>query len=757
MSKTIEAAEKNSKSSLPAGSLTTTLAFAFAVLSVATLLVAGGLQLYSDLRTQQLIISNNQKLIAQGAAGTVSNFIQDKFKAMETVIWFSDPLSASSREQKQILGSLLGLQPAFRQLVLLDNQNRELARASRLSRAASGELAERLESETLTRILRGKRQIGQVFIDPVTSEPMTGMTVPVYNVFGDFQGTLAAEVNLKFMWDLVDRLKVGERGLAYVVDKQGNLLAFHDAAQVLKGENVRSLEAVETFIRQSSVNPGETSTYRGITGSLVVGTYVPLQTPDWAVVTELPWSEAYREVIRDAVISVAIIVIIGAAAGLIGVHVARRLSVPLVNLMETATRISGGELELQAEVSGPLEVAGLARAFNSMTARLRETLQGLEQRVSERTQQLQEALSFQKQIVTASSSGIAAYDSTGQCVLANEAAAKMINASLEQVLSQNYHHINSWKDSGLYEAALEVVRSRSSREKDVHVTSTFGRDAWLNCRFTTFESGGQLHLLLTINDMTERMQAESEIRDLNRQLRAQADSLTAANRELEAFSYSVSHDLRSPLRAIDGYTRILSEEYSSSLDAEGRRLCAVVTNETRRMGQLIEDLLAFSRAGRAEMHPSPVDMEALARSAFEELTMPEDRQRIEFKVGELPAAEGDPILINQVWTNLLANAIKFSSRQERALIEVEGRQTDDEALYFVRDNGAGFPMKYADKLFGVFERLHHESDFQGTGVGLAIVQRIVNRHGGRIWAESKANQGATFYFTLRRTGLTPEK
>jgi PAS domain S-box-containing protein len=757
MSKTIEAAEKNSKSSLPAGSLTTTLAFAFAVLSVATLLVAGGLQLYSDLRTQQLIISNNQKLIAQGAAGTVSNFIQDKFKAMETVIWFSDPLSASSREQKQILGSLLGLQPAFRQLVLLDNQNRELARASRLSRAASGELAERLESETLTRILRGKRQIGQVFIDPVTSEPMTGMTVPVYNVFGDFQGTLAAEVNLKFMWDLVDRLKVGERGLAYVVDKQGNLLAFHDAAQVLKGENVRSLEAVETFIRQSSVNPGETSTYRGITGTLVVGTYVPLQTPDWAVVTELPWSEAYREVIRDAVISVAIIVIIGAAAGLIGVHVARRLSVPLVNLMETATRISGGELELQAEVSGPLEVAGLARAFNSMTARLRETLQGLEQRVSERTQQLQEALSFQKQIVTASSSGIAAYDSTGQCVLANEAAAKMINASLEQVLSQNYHHINSWKDSGLYEAALEVVRSGSSREKDVHVTSTFGRDAWLNCRFTTFESGGQLHLLLTINDMTERMQAESEIRDLNRQLQAQAESLTAANRELEAFSYSVSHDLRSPLRAIDGYTRILSEEYSSSLDAEGRRLCAVVTNETRRMGQLIEDLLAFSRAGRAEMHPSPVDMEALARSAFEELTMPEDRQRIEFKVGELPAAEGDPILINQVWTNLLANAIKFSSRQERALIEVEGRQTDDEALYFVRDNGAGFPMKYADKLFGVFERLHHESDFQGTGVGLAIVQRIVNRHGGRIWAESKANQGATFYFTLRRTGLTPEK
>ncbi len=757
MSKSIEAAEKKSKKSLPAGSLTTTLAFAFAVLSVATLLVAGGLQLYSDLRTQQLIISNNQKLIAQGAAGTVSNFIQDKFKAMETVIWFSDPLSASSREQKQILESLLGLQQAFRQLVLLDNQNRELARASRLSRAASGELAERLESETLTRILRGKQQIGQVFIDPVTSEPMTGMTVPVYNVFGDFQGTLVAEVNLKFMWDLVDRLKVGQRGLAYVVDKQGNLLAFHDAARVLKGENVRSLEAVETFIHQSSVNPGETSTYRGITGSLVVGTYVPLQTPDWAVVTELPWSEAYREVIRDAVISVAIIVVIGAAAGLVGVHVARRLSVPLVNLMETATRISGGELELQAEVSGPLEVAGLARAFNSMTARLRETLQGLEQRVSERTQQLQETLSFQKQIVTASSTGIAAYDSTGQCVLANEAAAKMINASLEQVLSQNYHHINSWKDSGLYEAALEVVRSGSSQEKDVHVTSTFGRDVWLNCRFTTFESGGQLHLLLTINDMTERIRAESEIRDLNRQLRAQADSLTAANRELEAFSYSVSHDLRSPLRAIDGYTRILSEEYSSSLDAEGRRLCAVVTNETRRMGQLIEDLLAFSRAGRAEMHPSPVDMEALARSAFEELTMPKDRQRIEFKVGELPAAEGDPILINQVWTNLLANAIKFSSRQERALIEVEGRQTDDEALYFVRDNGAGFPMKYANKLFGVFERLHHESEFQGTGVGLAIVQRIVNRHGGRVWAESKATQGATFYFTLRRTGLAPEK
>ena len=244
-----------------------------------------------------------------------------------------------------------------------------------------------------------------------------------------------------------------------------------------------------------------------------------------------------------------------------------------------------------------------------------------------------------------------------------------------------------------------------------------------------------------------RVQLEKEA-ELEQRITERTAQLEAANKELEAFTYSVSHDLRAPLRAIDGYTRILAENYESSLDAEGQRVCTVVRDETRRMGQLINDLLAFSRLSRATMQPSPIDMATLANSIFYELTAPKDRERIDFHVAPLPPAVGDLALIRQVWINLFTNAVKFSSKCERAIIEVGSEQSDGETVFFVHDNGAGFDMRYADKLFGVFQRLHSEREFEGTGVGLAIVQRVIHRHGGRVWAEGAVNQGATVYFTL---------
>jgi light-regulated signal transduction histidine kinase (bacteriophytochrome) len=204
------------------------------------------------------------------------------------------------------------------------------------------------------------------------------------------------------------------------------------------------------------------------------------------------------------------------------------------------------------------------------------------------------------------------------------------------------------------------------------------------------------------------------------------------------------------LRAIDGYTRILVEDYEANLDAEGKRICGIISAEARRMGQLIDDLLAFSRLGRKEMFTSKIDMKALAVSVFNELIRAEDRERIDFQIGRLPAVEADPALIRQVWFNLLSNALKFTSRKEHAVIKVGSKHSPDEYVYYVQDTGAGFDMEYVDKLFGVFQRLHGESEFEGTGVGLAIVQRIIRRHGGRVWAEGEPEKGATFYFALPR-------
>lgn len=236
--------------------------------------------------------------------------------------------------------------------------------------------------------------------------------------------------------------------------------------------------------------------------------------------------------------------------------------------------------------------------------------------------------------------------------------------------------------------------------------------------------------------------------ELEQRVIERTSQLTAANQELEAFTYSVSHDLRAPLRAIDGYTRILLEDYEAALDAEGRRVCNIVSSEARRMGQLIDDLLNLSRINRAEIQAVPVDMAAMAHSVFADLMRHEKPERVDFTIQEMPSITGDPALMRQVWINLLNNALKFSSKKERAVIETGCSQNNGEYVYFVHDNGAGFDGQYANKLFGVFQRLHSDSEFEGTGVGLAIVQRVIHRHGGRLWAEGAVGRGATFYFAL---------
>jgi two-component system sensor histidine kinase/response regulator len=246
----------------------------------------------------------------------------------------------------------------------------------------------------------------------------------------------------------------------------------------------------------------------------------------------------------------------------------------------------------------------------------------------------------------------------------------------------------------------------------------------------------------------ERNRAEKQIRKLNMELEKSLMELKEVNSELEAFSYSVSHDLRAPLRAITGFSNILLEDYTDALDAEGKRLLNVIQSNTKKMGQLIDDLLSFSRLGRKEIKKSNIGMENLAKTIFEELKFINQERTIKLNYNALPSAHGDPALIREVFANLLANAIKFTKKEENAVIEIGCETKENENIYYVKDNGVGFDMEYANKLFGVFQRLHSDKEFEGTGVGLAIVQRIIHKHGGRVWAEGKVNGGATFYFTL---------
>ena len=249
-----------------------------------------------------------------------------------------------------------------------------------------------------------------------------------------------------------------------------------------------------------------------------------------------------------------------------------------------------------------------------------------------------------------------------------------------------------------------------------------------------------------------RQQSEARERQLNdtleQRVRERTARLESAKQELDAFAYSVSHDLRAPLRAVDGFARILEEEHASQLDVQGRRTLAVVRAEAGRMGRLIDDLLDFSRRARQEIRPSETDMTALVREAFDQVKGRTADREVEFQLGELPAARGDAALLRQVWVNLLDNALKYTRHRPRAQVWISGTRQGAENLYSIRDNGAGFDMKYAGKLFGVFQRLHRSEEFEGAGVGLALVQRIIRRHGGRVGAQAQVERGATFYFTL---------
>ena len=250
----------------------------------------------------------------------------------------------------------------------------------------------------------------------------------------------------------------------------------------------------------------------------------------------------------------------------------------------------------------------------------------------------------------------------------------------------------------------------------------------------------------TVEMEAEIVQRSIELEEIVRQLRQ-------ANAELDAFSYSVSHDLRAPLRAIDGFAQILVEDHAPQLDEEGKRVLSVITKNARKMGRLIDDLLAFARLGRQEPRSQSIDMTSLARTAAEDAQSAEPARKVAIEIGALPPAEGDADLLRQVWLNLICNAVKYTRPRADAEISVSGAEGDSENTYVVRDNGVGFDPTYASKLFGVFQRLHTDAEFEGTGVGLALVQRIVKKHGGTIRADSAPGKGATFSFTLPRRSV----
>ena len=352
------------------------------------------------------------------------------------------------------------------------------------------------------------------------------------------------------------------------------------------------------------------------------------------------------------------------------------------------------------------------------------------------------------QAVRSSPGGVLVYDSSGDCIAANEAAAAMAGATVKALLAQNYRKLDSWRLGGLTQAADEALSARSAVTRLVHMPSSFGRELRADFHFSAFDYRGATYLLAVVVELRDHSLAEAPSVPAEERLALRTLRDQAADKELESFFYGVTHDLRAPLRAIGGFASILAEDEAARLSAEGRRLLGTIRGNVERMESLIEDLLIFARLSKAEVESVEVDMASLARTAFDESVAEEDRDRIDFSLSVMPRALGDPRLLKQIWVNLISNAVKFSSKRERAHISVEGRRANGELVYSVTDDGVGFDMKYYEKLFGIFQRLHSARDFEGSGMGLAFVQRALIKQGGRAWAEGEVGLGARFCFAL---------
>lgn len=382
--------------------------------------------------------------------------------------------------------------------------------------------------------------------------------------------------------------------------------------------------------------------------------------------------------------------------------------------------------------------------------------ESLEVKVEERTLELQESESLFRAVFESSLIGIALVDREGYPVTFNNAFIELFGYPQEELIQMPFNELThlDHREEDLELFGELVSGKRESFRLEKKYVKQGGDEIWADLFVSPIrnEDGSYQYSLALVSDITTRKEIDEKLNNINVELeqkvQERTQELREANKELEGFSYSVSHDLRAPLRAVNSFAKILEEDYGDKLDQEGKDTINIIKENASYMGQLIDDLLQFSRLGRQRLLFVSIDMNNMCKEVVELLgqSMELDRYKIEIK--DIPEAAGDRDLVKQVMLNLVSNAIKYSSKKEKPEVIIGAETTDDNVTYYVKDNGAGFNMKYAEKMFGVFQRLHPQSDFEGTGVGLAIADRIVKLHGGKIWAESELGEGAIFYFRL---------
>ena len=708
----------------------TLLVVALAVPLVALL----AFNIYRDTRDGLIQAKSSLRVLATTMATNTSRKLAAARETLERLAARPLVQAVDGTRCDPVLKELHTLNPGFSNIVYTDIKGRAICSALP---QPGGKPADVGQTVWFRMALAEKRFIvGPPHVGPITGKWVSVLSQPIRNERGEMVGTINTPLDLAAY----------DPGIPERLLPPDSRYGLFDADGVMIWRNADPEKVIGTrpdadaARRIVEVRDGEFESL-AIDGVVRFFSVVPVPGTHWVAFVGVPAPTIYAQAREKA--------LVGAAVSLVGLSVviglmlllARRIERPISSLADAVHAIGGGDFSVRARPSGPAELREVATEFNAMVeARLESEAM---------FRQIAESVHETFWIVTPDWRTVK---------YISPAYERIWGEPVELLYRDGLHWLESVPEA--HRPALQAAipappaldQCVSVEFPDYPIRRADGSLRWIAARAYPVRdaSGKVIHFAGIAEDITDRKLAEDELERYRSHLEELVDARTAALqqalREQEAFSYSVSHDLRAPLRAINGFSEILLDSERAVLSEEGKTLLDRIARNASRMGELIDDILEYSRSSRQEMAPREIDLRELVEKVVDELLPAYPDARVD--VGPLPSVRGDATMLAQVMQNLIGNALKFSARCENPRVEVGMTESDGERAYFVRDNGAGFDMRYSAKLFGMFQRMHHESQFPGTGVGLAIVKRLIERHGGRIWAEAQPGKGATFHFTL---------
>lgn len=740
-------------------SIRTQLTVAFIGLAIVPLLIAGTGMVWESFivqREQALVL---QQQIGANAANRAAAFISDLERELLLLAQIQGTAPLNEEEQRLLLSGALSRNEAFATLIMLDENGREQTRVSREDACITADSTPSSPPDEFTTFTTsGQTHFGPILFDEGTAEPFMTMAVSALDERNELsQIALVANICLQQFWDSLAETEVGESGNLYIINQQQEVVAHRNP----------SLHGVRLD------TPRQEGIRSGLQGNRVVltSTAFPTEKADLFLITERPLSEAFNLTIIALIRTGGFILLVLLIATTLGVVLIRRITKPVEALAATVQAVTAGDLSKRVPVNHQNELGTLAQAFNAMISKLQETTASLEQRVNERTQALSKANSELKaeiaereriakvlgenqqelrSLLENSPDIIARFDKDLRYVYINAAVVKQLGmppgafigrTSLEAGMDPE--NAKLWMDA--IESVFETGKQR--KHYTVHQTKRGVRHYQTILAPVRALDGSVTSVLTITRNITEQKRMEKQLKASQKELQKNLKALARSNRELEQFAYVASHDLQEPLRMVASYVKLLARRYQEQLDEDADEFIAFAVEGAERMQQLINDLLAYSRVGTHGKAFAPVDCQAIVERTIHDLQMAIQENDATVTCDALPTVTGDESQLTQLFQNLISNAIKFR-REAPPQVHISAVDQEGEWRFAVRDNGIGIEPEYRERIFTIFQRLHSRKTYAGTGIGLAICQKIVDRHNGRIWVESQPNQGATFYFTI---------